>query len=377
MLLEGDKIDERFLRLHIELNDENAGWLLAAPGMSVLAAVSNDMRRLAATQSVASPFTEHREFANQRLRNWKPYENMERGVIPGDALMAGSVLGIQFYYLPDLKVIDRFGLTDKTVARNPVTKPNHWRVIAHDRHPPPDYLEQRGVNFTVYPAASSADQALERGMYAVWVGPSLWMPFDSDDQHWVAASFVGHDLRVRKTFSTNTVDSSFHYIEQGYVVEQFVESFEDGFDGWLVEGKAVTNHARHIVYGGQSRISGNVGTGFLTSYHPSEGNKATGRALSPEFIAQDNQVLAFRIAGGAGEGVGVRLLADSEEAAVWRGQDSEHFRLVVHELTDHAGKLLQLELFDNELGGWGHIMLDHVILTQREAPEHIPPIAGQ
>ena len=53
-----------------------------------------------------------------QLRKWKPWENMEKGVIPDDALMAGSALGIRFYYLPDLKVIDEHGLTDATVARN-------------------------------------------------------------------------------------------------------------------------------------------------------------------------------------------------------------------------------------------------------------------
>ncbi len=207
LLFEGNRIDERVLKLHIELNAENAGWLLAAPGMSALAAVSNDLRRLMAAQSVASPFAEHREFANQQLRRWKPYENMERGVIPADALMADTTVGIQFYYLPDLKVIDTFGLTDKTVARHPVTKPNHQRVIAHDRRAPPGYLRQRGVNFTVYPAASSADQALERGMHAVAVGPGLWMPFDFALQDWVAASFAGRDLKVETVLTREYVAS--------------------------------------------------------------------------------------------------------------------------------------------------------------------------
>ena len=163
----------------------------------MLVAISNDLRRLAAAQSVASPFTEHREFANRQLQWWKPYEKMERGVIPHDALMAGGGLGIRFYYLPDLKVIDIFGLTDATVARNPVTKPQHRRVIAHDRQPPPGYLEERGVNFNVHSAAFSEAEALDRGAYAVKVGPGLWMPFDSDNHEWVAASFAGRDLQGR------------------------------------------------------------------------------------------------------------------------------------------------------------------------------------
>ena len=196
LLFEGARIDERIVHLHIELDEGNAGWLLAAPGMPALVAISNDLRHQSAVQSVASPSAEHREFANRQLRWWQPYENMKRGAIPDDALMVGGALGIRFYYLLDLKVIDGHGLTDATVARNPVTTPNHQRIIAHDRHPPPGYLEQRGVNFTVHPAASSEVQALGRGRYAAKVGPGLWMPFDSDDREWVAASFAGHDLRT-------------------------------------------------------------------------------------------------------------------------------------------------------------------------------------
>ncbi len=194
LFFEGARIDKRIWRLHIELDERNARWLLAAPGMSALTAISNDLRRQSVEQDVASPFAEHREFANEQMRWWQPYENMERGVIPEDALMAGGGLG-RFYYLPDLKVIDIFGLTDATVARNPVTMPNHQRAIAHDRQPPPGYIVERGVNFTVHPAASSEAEALDRGQYAVKVGPGLWMPFDSFDHDWVAASFAGHDLR--------------------------------------------------------------------------------------------------------------------------------------------------------------------------------------
>ncbi len=351
LLFEGAAIRERILKLHIELDDDSAGWLLAVPGMPMLVAVSNDLRRQAAQQSVASPFAEHREFANSQLRTWKPYENMERGVIPDDALMAGGGLGIRFYYLPDLKVIDIFGLTDATVARNPVTRPNHQRVIAHDRQPPPGYLEERGVNFTIHPAAPSASRALRRAAYAVRVGPDLWMPFDSSDRQWVLDRFSGRDLRAL-VFD-----------------ERFLGRFEDGFDGWLLEGEAVTVHDQHERYRGQQPISGNVGRAFLTSYHPDKGDRATGRALSPAFAAESDQYLIFLIAGGVGSGVGLRLLADGGEAAVWRGENTERFRRVIFPLADVAGQRLQLELFDDETGGWGHIMLDQVMLVRQQSEE--------
>ena len=136
--------------------------------------------------------------------------------------------------------------------------------------------------------------------------------------------------------------------------------FEEGFDGWRLEGDAVTNHREHEYV--QLPIRGNVGPGFLTSYHPTASDAATGAARSPEFTATNDELLAFRIAGGGGDGVGVRLLADGEPIEVWRGRNSEHFETVVHPLSGLADKTLQLEMFDHETGGWGHIMLDHVMV---------------
>ena len=161
LLFKGDAMFKgRYItRSYVELNEENAEWLLAVPGMPMLVAISNDLRRVSIQHFVATPFPEHREFANFQMRNWKPYEKMERGIIPDDALMTDLSLG-KFYYLPDLKVIDVNGLTDATVARTPVTRPNLERVIAHDRRPPPEYLKQRGVNIRIFDPASSATAAL-------------------------------------------------------------------------------------------------------------------------------------------------------------------------------------------------------------------------
>ena len=196
LLFEGAAIRERIAHLHIELDDSNAAWLLAVPGMPMLVDISNDLRLKASRQFVALRFTEHREFANDQLRTWKPYEGMENGLIPDDALMAAGSVGIHFYHLPDLKVIDIQGLTDATVARSPVKRPNHQRSMAHDRWPPPGYLEERGVNFTIRPPATSEFQAFGRADYAVQVGPALWMPFDAPDRRWVLDRFAGRDLRV-------------------------------------------------------------------------------------------------------------------------------------------------------------------------------------
>ena len=173
----------------IELTRENAGWLFAAPGMPALAALSNALRERIEPQGVRRRFRVIGADADGWIRTWRPYENAPRGIIPADAAMLVGFIGVISYYLPDLTVIDRYGLTDWTIARNPVASPNSARLIAHDRRPAPGYLDERGVNFDVRPPAGSMEDALEAGAYAVQAGPELWMPFDAPSLQWVEERF--------------------------------------------------------------------------------------------------------------------------------------------------------------------------------------------
>ena len=178
---------------HLTQPQEKAvGWLLAMPGISTLTALSADPRRtLRDAWILAGPsiLNETYDVHYHRFRRWQPYQNMERGIIPDDALALEGILGIPPYFVLDLKFIDRYGLSDATIARHPVTVPNNRRRIAHDRFPPPGYLSERGVNFSLYPPAASEDRALKRARYAVQVGPDVWMPFDAPSLEWVAARF--------------------------------------------------------------------------------------------------------------------------------------------------------------------------------------------
>ena len=361
LMIEGAKIHGRKAHLYITLDEENAGWVLAAPGMPTLTAVSDHLRTQGIRQSVGIRSAEHRIFAVERIQTWRHYEGMERGVIPPDALMIRSTTGIPSYFVPDLAVLDTHGLTDATVARNPVAHPNHFRQMAHDRSPPAGYIEERGVNFHIYPAHSGVIPPAMGAKYSVKVGHDLWMPFDAPNLQWTVERFAGRDLH-RYVHPTDPQANLLLYDSRLWSGDRILHHFENGFGAWRIEGDAVTSHGQHGPYAGQAPILGNAGPGFLTSFHPILREKATGRVLSPEFTGQDDQLLSFRIAGGKGDGVGVRLLADGNPVAVWRGRNTDHFEQMVHPLAGAAGKLLQLELFDHETSGWGYIMLDHVLI---------------
>ena len=226
--------------LQADIDKAGIGWLLAAPGMPALFGMSDALHKLT-LPNIKGIRHIPKYRAERRMKQWAPYGNMERGVIPDDAVMVVHAAGVQPYYVADLKFIDRYGLTDATIARNPVTRPNSERRMAHDRRPPPGYLAERGVNFVVHPAAASVEEALEHATYAVQVGPDLWMPFDAPDLEWVQARFetfsydTEEDGRVGKVLLDNTrllISARFDVWLDGnrlLYVKDRCDAFEDSF----------------------------------------------------------------------------------------------------------------------------------------------------
>ena len=370
LLFEGRELlqTQDAIPLQVVLDDQNAAWILAAPGMPALVAISNDLRLQAEPQDVGRRIQSHHGFAIPRLRGWQPYEAADREMIPGDAVVSMNAVGIAPYFVPSLTVVDILGLTDAAVARNPVTRPISQRIMAHDRSPPPGYLQRRGVNIRFHKVVASEAEALARADYTVNVGPNVWMPFSVYDHAWANARFGDMDLRARNRYSQDDPAGN-RVIKDGvrYVGERFLGRFEDrGLDGWRREGKAVTNHILGPFHDRIYPVRGHVGPGFLTTYYPGKWER-TGEAYSPAFTARDDQYLMFLIAGERHDFVGLRLLADGEEVAVWRGANWEAFEMVIYPLRQLAGKELQLEIFNHEIGDRPRLMLDHVMLVRRES----------
>ena len=359
---------DRELRRYIALDERNAEWLLTAPGTSALVAVSNSLRLQYERQLVGERLHVHRDFAEQQLRDWEPYASLASRPIPSDAVAARANIGIAPYFIPELVFIDELGLTDATIARNPVNHGVGRRTIAHDREAPLGYLQRRGLNFFVGRATASEASALARANYAVRLSPDLWMPFNAADHQWVNDRFADQDLRAVNRFSQADPAAN-RILADGvrFVGEQFLGRFEAGMDGWSLVGKAVSNNRDIRFFGFGGPVVGHVGRGFLSTYYPGKW-EPTGRATSPTFTARDDQYLMFLIAGEPHDRVGMRLLANGEEVAMWRGDNWSAFELVIYPLHRVAGKELQLEIFNNEIGDRPRLMLDHVMLVRQESP---------
>ena len=327
----------------------NLSWF--APGVQPLFAITNDLIRDLIRQFVGMRAPSHRHFADRRIRDWSPYERMARDVIPDDALMAMAAIGIPPYYVPALTIVDIYGLTDTKTARHPVETENHYRLMAHDRRPPPGYLDERGVNFTIHPPVEDGLWALTRAHYAARVGPKLWMPFDTTDSQWAVKHFAERELRAARDYDGIRV----------------LSDFEDGLDGWQPDNDRIWAYVLDEPYPIRFPTHGYAGFGFLSSFHPRKGAAATATVRSPEFTANPDESLTFLLAGGRSEYTGLRLLADGTEVHVWHGTSPSIFDPVVYPLTEVAGKTLQLEMFDADVEFRGYVMLDHVTLVQGEA----------
>ena len=194
---------------------QNLGWLLAVSGVPALVETSDALHRYLGPHNIARTAIGQGQYAGILLDRWEEYQRAWRGILPDDAVMLRGG-GILPYSVPDLTFIDNHGLTDKTVARSPFT--GTIRIMAHERLPPPGYLEERGVNIRIYSPQPSAAEALAQASYAVQVGPDMWMPFDTHDHQWAHANFAHYGLQMRRIDLNALVGDSQPIIRSRYDV---------------------------------------------------------------------------------------------------------------------------------------------------------------
>ena len=144
-----------------------------------------------------------------------------------------------------------------------------------------------------------------------------------------------------------------------------LEDFEGSLAAWRLSGSAFLEQPAAGNRAGQGKISGHRGKGLLNSFRAGEGDSATGVA-SRTFVAPEDGWLGFWIGGGTHR-VGVRLLSGDRIVAAWRGQTNERLRQIRRDLSPYAGEELRLEVFDENGGGWGHVLVDQIEIGKTDA----------
>jgi arabinofuranosyltransferase len=354
------------VNLSSSLSFERLPFLYLLPGMrETIVPAYNAALQFCVNHAIAIRWREHRVFWKAQQGRFARYEGRIAGALPKSAVLATGVVGVGPYYLSPLEVIDERGLTDPVVARHGEPL-NGKRAMAHDRWPPPGYLEKRGVNIDIYWASSSLQEALAISKYALDLGDGLWMPFDSKKPAWVEEAFAGKKISSA-SLRGSTAESLTATLNgrklRGF---QLLGSFEDGsLDGWQPEGPNTADPQPTAgKVGRQGNIAGIVGGGLINSFGSRRGDGAVMAVRSPRFKAEVGTVLAFLVGGGATPEVGVEVLEGERVVASFRGFDSEQLGPVLFDLTPFAGKELDLRVADRSTGPWGHILADQFVLMR-------------
>lgn len=135
------------------------------------------------------------------------------------------------------------------------------------------------------------------------------------------------------------------------------------FGNWTVEGEAFGTGPVTGNLPQQGRVQGFLGQHFANSYHGTD--KSTGSLTTPSFVI-DRDYLSFFIGGGAHEGTALQLLIDGKVVASQSGLNIENLEQQALDLQPFKGKTAQIRLMDQVTGGWGHVNVDQIVLTNEK-----------
>ena len=146
-----------------------------------------------------------------------------------------------------------------------------------------------------------------------------------------------------------------------------ISDFEsETYGEWKAEGEAFGSGPAEGPLAGQMQVSGFRGKRLVNSFF--DGDRTTGTLTSPEFTIQ-RPWINFLIGGGGHEGktclnllVGGKVVR-SEAGANTISDGSEELHSASWDVADLVGKSAVLRIVDQHSGGWGHINVDHIVLS--------------
>ncbi len=150
--------------------------------------------------------------------------------------------------------------------------------------------------------------------------------------------------------------------------DAIVANFEEGtYDNsqldkrpWKIEGTAFGDKPALGALTGQMSVSGFDGTGLVNSYL--DGDRSVGSLTSPDF-KMTRDYISFLIGGGKLPEVGMELIIEGQVVRTATGHDSEKLKWHSWDVREFRGKAGHLRIFDQAKGGWGHILVDEILLT--------------
>jgi levanase len=148
------------------------------------------------------------------------------------------------------------------------------------------------------------------------------------------------------------------------------------YGSWRTTGEAFGTGPAAGSLGDQQEVSGYLGKGLVNTFLRSErtsgnGDSTIGTLTSPDFTISKGH-LNFLIGGGnhpasSDAPTAVELVVDGRVVRSATGKDSEALNWASWDVRDLAGKAAHLRVVDDNTGGWGHVLLDQVVLSDTSA----------
>lgn len=347
-----------------------SGWLGWLPGASALVEHYDPAQDYILKHGSGVRWVEHKFFQVLMRQLYSKYGDYAAQVFTKEDVTSFKWVGVLPFYTLPLTVIDEHGLTDAVIARTVVERDNDHRAMAHDRLPPPGYLVERGVNFTIEPVAPQLTIKENSWIYGIKLASGVWMNFTRvRDQKRFFERFgqpSSSPFELTAAFLSSRPSQSRVFTRGEMIVEHTrLGDFASGVGRWeFTGGDLKTTHTRN-----RRKPKGVIGRGYLDSYQSPAGDKSLLEVTSPLFTPQAGDYLVFLVGGGDSKELGVQLLCAGSEQGVWRGQRSIHVRLEVIPLTPWAGRSCQIIVFDRDQGAWGHIIADHFWIGRAQAKQ--------
>ncbi|MGW0710542.1 GH32 C-terminal domain-containing protein [Streptomyces sp. NPDC002643] len=228
-----------------------------------------------------------------------------------------------------------------------------------------------GTAFGQGPAGGALDG---QGAVSGFEGDGLANSFHGGDG--ATGTLTSPEFTVDSPYLNFKIGGGRHAHEAGTVLAStppegtVLADFEGGtYRDWAATGDAFGTAPATGTLPHQNPVSGYLGGGLVNTYL--NGDSTTGTLTSPEFTL-DKQYVNFLVGGGnhpAGSDnpTAVELLVDGEVVRSATGRDAEALNWASWDVGDLAGKKARIRIVDDNTGGWGHINVDHIVLSDTQA----------
>jgi fructan beta-fructosidase len=141
---------------------------------------------------------------------------------------------------------------------------------------------------------------------------------------------------------------------------------EPAYGAWVTAGTAFGSGPAQGTLPNQMTVSGYDGSGLVDSYNG--GDTSTGTLTSPPFVIT-RPYLNFLIGGGNNPGqTCMNLIISNVVVETATGANSETLAPMQWNVSTCLGQTATLQIVDSATGGWGHILIDEIVLSDTTFP---------